>query len=158
MHNLTPCLWFDSDAEEAAGYYVAIFQNSKLGQISRYGAGAPLPEGTALTVSFTLDGREFLALNGGPYFKFNEAVSFVVYCENQAEIDEKWEKLGAGGQYSQCGWLKDKYGLSWQIVPRVLSRLMDSKDPARANRVMQALLQMRKLDLAKLLATAKADS
>jgi predicted 3-demethylubiquinone-9 3-methyltransferase (glyoxalase superfamily) len=144
---IAPCLWFNDNGEEAANFYVSIFQNSKIGKVSRYGKNAPLPEGTALTVAFELEGQSFLALNGGPVFKFTEAVSFVVNCETQKEIDEFWKKLSAGGQEQQCGWLKDKYGLSWQIVPTKLGQLLDGKDPEKAGRVMQALMKMVKLDL-----------
>jgi predicted 3-demethylubiquinone-9 3-methyltransferase (glyoxalase superfamily) len=144
---ISPCLWFNDNGEEAANFYVSIFQNSKIGKISRYGKNAPMPEGTALTVAFELEGQSFLALNGGPHFKFTEAVSFVVNCETQKEIDEFWKKLSAGGQEQQCGWLKDKYGLSWQIVPAKLSQLLDGNDPQGAGRVMQALMKMVKLDI-----------
>ena len=132
MPTITPCLWFDTQALDAAKFYVSVFKNSKLGQVSHYGDGAPLPKGTVLTVTFELDGQEFMGLNGGPVFKFTEAVSFVVNCETQAEIDDYWEKLTAdGGKEVQCGWLKDKFGLSWQIVPRVLGKMMADKDPAK---------------------------
>jgi predicted 3-demethylubiquinone-9 3-methyltransferase (glyoxalase superfamily) len=144
---INPCLWFDQNAEEAANFYVSIFKNSSIKKINRYGKNAPMPEGTALVVSFQLDGQTFQALNGGPMFKFSEAVSFVVNCETQQEIDEFWTKLSAGGQEQQCGWLKDKFGLSWQIVPARLGEMMESKDAARAGRVMQKLMKMRKLDL-----------
>ena len=148
MQKITPCLWFDNNGEEAAKFYTSIFKNSKVGTISRYGDGAPLPKGTALTVMFQLEGQDFMALNGGPMFKFTEAVSFVVYCETQDEIDDYWKKLTAdGGKEVQCGWLKDKYGLSWQIVPTALGKWMQDKDPARTGRVMQALMQMVKLDI-----------
>lgn len=144
---INPCLWFDQNAEEAANYYVSIFKNSKVTKISRYGKNAPLPEGTALTVSFQLEGQNFMALNGGPMFKFTEAVSFVINCDSQKEIDDFWTKLSAGGQEQQCGWLKDKFGLSWQVVPSKLGEMMESKDAAKAGRVMQEILKMRKLDL-----------
>jgi len=147
MQTITPCLWFDTQALEAAKFYVANFKNSKLGKVSYYGEGAPLPKGTVLTVTFLLNGQEFMALNGGPVFKFSEAVSFVVNCETQDEIDGYWKKLTAGGQEVQCGWLKDKYGLSWQIVPTALGKMMEDKDPAKTNRVMQALMKMVKLDV-----------
>lgn len=151
MSQITPCLWFDNNGEEAAKFYTSIFKNSKVGAISRYGDGAPLPKGTALTVAFQLEGQDFMALNGGPIFKFTEAVSFVVTCETQAEIDHYWNKLTSdGGQESRCGWLKDKYGLSWQIVPAAISQWMQDKDSARTGRVMQALMQMVKLDINKL--------
>ncbi len=148
MQKITPCLWFDRQAEEAARYYVSIFKNSKVGRISRYGEGAPLPKGTVLTVSFKLDGQEFLALNGGPIFKFTEAVSFIVNCATQGEIDRMWKKLSAGGLEVRCGWVKDKYGLSWQIVPTILGKLLS--DPKRAARVMQAVMGMTKIEIQEL--------
>jgi predicted 3-demethylubiquinone-9 3-methyltransferase (glyoxalase superfamily) len=144
---ITPFLWFDNQAEEAVKFYTSIFKNSKVLNESRYGDAGPGPKGSVMTMTFELDGQQFTALNGGPVFKFTEAISFVVHCETQAELDEFWVKLSAGGQEVQCGWLKDKYGLSWQIVPTVLSELMGSGDPARSQRVMQALLQMKKLDI-----------
>jgi predicted 3-demethylubiquinone-9 3-methyltransferase (glyoxalase superfamily) len=144
---ITPCLWFNDNGEAAANFYTSIFQNSKIEKVSRYGKNAPMPEGTALTVAFQLEGQSFLALNGGPVFKFTEAVSFVVNCETQKEIDEFWKKLSAGGQESQCGWLKDKFGLSWQIVPVQLGEMLQDKNPEKAGRVMQALMKMGKLDL-----------
>jgi predicted 3-demethylubiquinone-9 3-methyltransferase (glyoxalase superfamily) len=150
MQGITPCLWFDTQALEAAEFYVSIFRNSRLGKVSYYGEGAPLPKGTVLTVTFQLNGQEFMALNGGPVFQFNEAVSLVVNCETQDEIDEYWQQLTAGGQEVQCGWLKDKYGLSWQIVPTALGQMMTDKDPAKSNRMMQVLMQMVKLDIRRL--------
>lgn len=148
MPAIKPCLWFDTQAEEAAKFYVSIFKNSKLGNLSYYGEGAPLPKGTVLTATFYLDGQEFMALNGGPVFKFSEAISFVVTCQTQPEIDDYWKKLTTGGgQEVQCGWLKDKFGLSWQIVPAALGEMMKDKDPAKTNRVMKALMQMIKLDI-----------
>jgi predicted 3-demethylubiquinone-9 3-methyltransferase (glyoxalase superfamily) len=151
MQKITPFLWFDNKAEEAAKFYVSIFKNSRIGNISRYGdAGAEVsgrPKGTVMVVTFQLDGQEFLALNGGPQFKFTEAISLVVNCETQQEIDELWEKLSEGGAKNQCGWLKDKYGLSWQIVPTVMGKLMQDKDAEKANRVMKAMLQMHKIDI-----------
>lgn len=147
MQKITPFLWFDTQAEEAMNFYVSIFKNSKIGSVTRYGEGGPGPAGTVLTAAFELDGQEFVALNGGPQFKFSEAISFLVSCETQEEIDEFWEKLSAGGEESQCGWLKDKYGLSWQIVPPVLSEMLQDKDPEKAKRVMEAMLQMTKLDI-----------
>ena len=147
----TPFLWFDSNAEEAMNLYTSIFPNSKIGEVSRYPEGSPGPAGQVMTASFTLNGQEFIALNGGPMFKFTEAVSFVVNCDTQAEVDHLWHKLTAdGGEESQCGWLKDKFGLSWQIVPKALGELMGDPDPAKAQRVMQAMLQMRKIDIAGL--------
>ena len=151
MQKITPFLWFDSQAEEAAQHYVSIFRNSKILSVARYGDAGPGPKGSAMTVQFQLEGQEFTALNGGPHFKFNEAISLLVNCETQPEVDDLWAKLTAGGgQESQCGWLKDKFGLSWQIVPVGLGRMLQDKDPAKSRRVMEAMLQMRKLDLAKL--------
>ncbi|HWY44155.1 MAG TPA: VOC family protein [Candidatus Sulfotelmatobacter sp.] len=151
MPKITPFLWFDSQAEEAANFYCSIFPNSKIGKIARYGKAGPGPEGSVLTIVFYLDGQEFTGLNAGPIFKFNEAISFVVPCKTQEEIDNYWSKLtSGGGQESQCGWLKDKFGLSWQIVPTVLGELMSDPDPQKSNRVMQSLLQMKKLDIATL--------
>jgi len=150
MQKITPFLWFDNQAEEAMNFYVSIFKNSKTGAITRYGEGAPVAKGTVMTASFQLDGQHFMALNGGPLFKFTEAISFFVNCETQEEVDELWEKLSAGGEPGRCGWLKDKYGLSWQIIPRALGELMQDKDPEKSKRVMQAMLQMNKLDIAGL--------
>ena len=151
MQKITTFLWFNNNAEEAANYYTSIFKNSKIVDVSRYGDAGPGPKGSVMVVKFQLAGQEFTALNGGPQFKFTEAISLLVNCESQQEIDEYWRKLTAdGGQESQCGWLKDKFGLSWQIVPTELGKLLSAKDPATANRVMQALLQMKKLDIAKL--------
>jgi predicted 3-demethylubiquinone-9 3-methyltransferase (glyoxalase superfamily) len=147
MQKVTPFLWFDDKAEEAAKFYVSIFKNSKMGSVSRYGDAGPGPKGTVMVAKFQLDGQEFIALNAGPQFKFTEAISFVVNCETQEEVDEFWEKLSEGGEKSQCGWLKDKYGLSWQIVPTVLGELMQDKDPQKSQRVMKAMLQMKKLDI-----------
>ena len=150
MQKITPCLWFDNQAEEAVKFYVSIFKNSKVETIARYGDAGPGPKGSVMTVKFQLDRQEFLALNGGPQFKFTEAVSFIVNCETQQEIDELWEKLSEGGKKVECGWLKDKYGLSWQIVPTVLGKMMSDPDPKRSQRVMGALLQMKKLDISRL--------
>jgi predicted 3-demethylubiquinone-9 3-methyltransferase (glyoxalase superfamily) len=156
MNKITPFLWFDNQAEEAARFYVSVFENSKITDVARYGdEGAKAsgqPKGSAMTVAFQLDGQEFVALNGGPHFKFSEAVSFVVNCTTQEEVDHFWEELSAGGddKAQQCGWLKDKYGLSWQIVPTVLGEMLQDKDPKKSERVMQALLQMKKLDIATL--------
>jgi predicted 3-demethylubiquinone-9 3-methyltransferase (glyoxalase superfamily) len=151
MQRITPCLWFDNQAEEAVNFYVSIFKNSKVGRIARYGeAGAEVsgrPKGTVMTVEFQLEGQEFLALNGGPIFKFTEAVSFIVNCETEEKIDEMWEKLSKGGEKGECGWLKDKYGLSWQIVPPVLSEMLQDKDTKKSEKVMKAMLQMKKLDI-----------
>jgi predicted 3-demethylubiquinone-9 3-methyltransferase (glyoxalase superfamily) len=150
MNKITPFLWFDDKAEEAMNFYVSIFRNSKVLDISRYGKNAPYPEGTAFLVTFQLDGQNVMALNAGPEFKFTEAISMYVNCETQAEVDTLWEKLSEGGEKSQCGWLKDKYGLSWQIVPTALGRLMGDKDPEKSKRVMQAMLKMSKIDIKKL--------
>jgi predicted 3-demethylubiquinone-9 3-methyltransferase (glyoxalase superfamily) len=147
MQKITPFLWFDDKAEEAMNFYVSIFKNSKVVSIARYGAEGPGPKGTVMTAAFQLHGQEFVALNGGPQFKFTEAVSFVVNCETQGEVDELWEKLSQGGEKSRCGWLKDKYGLSWQIVPTVLSKMLQDKDAEKARRVMKAMLQMDKIDI-----------
>ncbi|MGH7792166.1 MAG: VOC family protein [Thermodesulfobacteriota bacterium] len=153
---ITPCLWFDSNAEEAVNFYTSIFKNSKIGNISRYGeAGYEIhgkPAGTVLTMEFELNGQAFTALNGGPMFKFNEAISFQVSCESQEEVDYYWEKLSEGGDENAqvCGWLKDKYGLSWQIVPTVLGEMLQDKDAEKSGRVMEALLKMKKLDIEKL--------
>lgn len=155
MQKIVPNLWFDTQAEEAANFYVSIFKNSKIGTVTHYGPSAAevsgQPEGSILTVDFTIDGQEFTAINGGPLFKFSEAVSFAVNCDTQEEIDELWAKLTAdGGEESQCGWLKDKYGLSWQIVPTALYALLTEADPAKAERAMKAMLEMKKLDIAEL--------
>jgi predicted 3-demethylubiquinone-9 3-methyltransferase (glyoxalase superfamily) len=147
MQKITPFLWFDDKAEEAMNFYVSIFKNSKRGRISRYGEAGPGPKGTVMVATFQLEGQDFIALNGGPHFKFTEAVSFVVNCETQDEVDAFWEKLSEGGEKGQCGWLKDKYGLSWQIVPTVLGELMSGPDPEKSKRVMQAMLQMTKIDI-----------
>jgi predicted 3-demethylubiquinone-9 3-methyltransferase (glyoxalase superfamily) len=147
MQKIVPFLWFDGKAEEAMNFYVSIFKNAKVLNVTRYGAAGPGPKGTAMSGTFQLAGQDFYALNGGPQFKFTEAISLFVNCETQQEIDELWEKLSAGGAKSQCGWLKDKFGLSWQIVPTVLGQLLADKDPAKANRVMQAMLQMTKIDI-----------
>jgi predicted 3-demethylubiquinone-9 3-methyltransferase (glyoxalase superfamily) len=147
-------LWFNDQAEEAVKFYTSIFKKSKVGRIARYGeAGAKVsgrPKGSIMTAMFEIHGQEFVALNGGPHFKFSEAISFIVNCETQQEIDELWEKLSDGGEKGVCGWLKDKYGLSWQIVPTVLGKMMQDKDSDKTNRVMQAILQMKKLDIKRL--------
>jgi predicted 3-demethylubiquinone-9 3-methyltransferase (glyoxalase superfamily) len=154
MQKITPFLWFDDKAEEAMNFYVSVFKNSKIRKVTRYGeAGAEVagrPKGTVMTATFQLNGQEFIALNGGPQFKFTEAISFVVNCETQDEIDEFWEKLSEGGEQVQCGWLKDRYGVSWQIVPTVLDEMMQDKDPKKTNRVMNAMLQMVKIDIKRL--------
>ncbi|MEO8556718.1 MAG: VOC family protein [Actinomycetota bacterium] len=158
MQKISPFLWFDDQAEEAASYYVSIFKNSAILGVSRYGEGAPHPAGTAMSVSFVLDGLEFTALNGGPQFTFTEAISLFVTAETQDEVDDLWDKLtSGGGEPSQCGWLKDKYGLSWQIVPPVLFELLGDPDPEKSGRVMQAMLGMGKLDIAGLRAAYDSD-
>jgi predicted 3-demethylubiquinone-9 3-methyltransferase (glyoxalase superfamily) len=150
MQKITPFLWFNEQAEEAINFYVSIFKNSKILNVSRYGDEMPGPKGKVMTAAFMLDGQEFIALNGGPQFKFTEAISFVVNCETQEEVDELWEKLTEGGEEVQCGWLKDKYGLSWQIVPAILGELMSDPDPEKAQRVTQAMLKMQKIIVADL--------
>ena len=160
MQKITPFLWFDDNAEEAVKFYTSIFKKSKKGKVARYSKTEPnpsqLPLGSVMTVEFEIEGQEFVALNGGPIFKFNESISFVVNCKTQAEVDYYWKKLTAGGgKEVQCGWLRDKYGVSWQIVPTVLNELMASKDEAQADRVMRAMLKMVKLDIKKLQAAAK---
>jgi predicted 3-demethylubiquinone-9 3-methyltransferase (glyoxalase superfamily) len=147
MQKITPFLWYDGSAEEAANFYVSIFKNSKILKITRYGEAGPGPKGSVMTVDFELDGQRFIALNGGPQFKFTEAVSFSVDCKTQEEVDEFWEKLSAGGEQGPCGWLKDKYGLSWQINPTVLGEMLGDPDPAKSKRVMEAMLQMKKIDI-----------
>lgn len=151
MQKIVPNLWFDTEAEEAAKFYTSLFPNSSITDISHYGEAGPRPAGTVLTVSFELDGQQFTGINGGPEFKFNEAVSFLVNCETQEEVDDLWDKiLESGGEESQCGWIKDRFGLFWQIIPTALPRLLQDEDSDRANRVMQAMLQMRKIDIATL--------
>lgn len=150
MQKITPFLWFDSQAEEAANFYVSIFKDSRIKSVSRYGEGGPGAKGSVMSVTFQLEGQDFMALNGGPLFSFTPAVSFFVNCETQQEIDELWEKLTAGGGEVRCGWLKDKYGLSWQIVPTALGEMLQDPDTEKSKRVMQALMQMNKLDIATL--------
>lgn len=154
IHNnrqkITPFLWFDNNAEEAMHFYTSIFNNSRVIDVSRYGEGSNGQPGMVMTATFELDGQQFMALNGGPHFKFTEAISFFVHCETQQEVDGLWEKLSAGGEQGQCGWLKDKFGVSWQIVPTVLGELLGDKDPAKAKRVVEAMLQMHKIDIAAL--------
>jgi predicted 3-demethylubiquinone-9 3-methyltransferase (glyoxalase superfamily) len=147
MQKITPFLWFDGDAEEAMNFYVSIFKNSKVGRVTRYGDAGPGPKGTVMSATFELDGKEFFALNGGPQFQFTPAISFFVNCETQQELDDLWEKLSAGGKKERCGWLRDKYGLSWQIIPSALGQMLGDSDPAKANRVMKAMLQMDKIDI-----------
>jgi predicted 3-demethylubiquinone-9 3-methyltransferase (glyoxalase superfamily) len=150
MSGITPCLWFDTDGEEAANFYTSLFPNSTILNVSRYGEGGPRAAGTVMTVSFELDGLEFLALNGGPNHTFSEAVSFMVSCADQDEVDRYWEALSEGGEEGPCGWLKDRFGLSWQIVPEALPRLLSDPDPAKAQRVMQAMMGMRKIVIEEL--------
>jgi predicted 3-demethylubiquinone-9 3-methyltransferase (glyoxalase superfamily) len=147
MQRITPFLWFDNNAEEAMNFYVSIFKNSRAGRVTRYGDAGPGPAGTAMTVEFELDGQPFVGLNGGPHFKFTEAVSFTVRCDTQEELDYFWDKLSEGGATSRCGWLKDKFGLSWQVEPSILGELMADKDPEKAKRVMEAMLKMDKIDI-----------
>jgi predicted 3-demethylubiquinone-9 3-methyltransferase (glyoxalase superfamily) len=150
MQKITPFLWFDDKAEEAMNFYTSIFENSTIGSVTRYGEGGPGPKGEVMSATFQLDGQEFYALNGGPEFNFTEAISFFVACEEQAEIDELWAKLSEDGQEGRCGWLKDKFGLSWQIVPPILGEMLNDEDPERSKRVMQAMMQMGKLDIQRL--------
>ena len=147
MQKITPFLWFDNNAEEAVNFYVSIFRNSRIISVSRYPEGSPGPAGTVMTVTFQLEGQEFMALNGGPQFKFTEAISFFVNCETQKEVDELWEKLSQGGEKGPCGWLKDKYGLSWQIIPTALGQMLQDRDPQKSRNVVQAMLQMTKIDI-----------
>ncbi|MGH9397795.1 MAG: VOC family protein [Terriglobia bacterium] len=147
MQKITPFLWFDGQAEEAADFYTSIFKNSKKGSVTRYGDAGPGPKGTVMIATFQLEGQEFIALNGGPQFTFSPAISFVVNCGTQEEIDDLWEKLSEGGEKIECGWLKDKYGVSWQIVPTVLGELMQTKDAGKSKRVMEAMLKMKKIDI-----------
>ena len=150
MQKITPCLWFDTQAEEAATYYTSIFKSSRIVEVARYGQAGPRPEGSVMTVSFELDGQQFVALNGGPEFTFNEAISFQVSCETQEEVDEFWSRLSEGGEEGQCGWLKDRYGVSWQIIPTRLIELVNDPDPGKSQGAMRALLEMKKIDIATL--------
>ena len=150
MPRISPFLWFDTQAEEAARFYVSIFKNSKIVKIARYGEAGPGPKGNVMTVVFELEGQEFIALNGGPQFKFTEAISFSVNCETQKEVDQFWEKLSQGGEEGPCGWLKDRYGLSWQINPVILGEMLSDPDPKKSRRVMEAMLNMKKIDIAAL--------
>ncbi len=150
MPKTVPCLWFDGQAEQAAEHYTAIFPNSSVGEVTRYGPGSPAPEGSVMTVSFSLDGQQFVGLNGGPQFTFSEAISFQILCADQDEVDHYWERLSEGGQHSQCGWLKDRFGLSWQVVPTVLFELLKDPDPGRAQRATEAMLGMSKIEIAEL--------
>jgi len=147
MQKITPYLWFDNQAEEAVNFYTSIFKNSKVLNVSRYGEAGPGPAGSVMTATFELDGQEFMALNGGPQYKFTEAISFLVNCKTQKEVDELWEKLSAGGEEGPCGWLKDKFGVSWQIIPTALGEMLSDPDPARSQRVMEAMLKMTKIEL-----------
>jgi len=147
MQKITPFLWFDGQAEEAINFYVSIFKNSKIGRVSRYGEGGPGPSGSVMSATFTIEGQEFMALNGGPVYKFSPAISFFVNCETQSEVDELWDKLSAGGHKDRCGWLRDKFGVSWQIIPSALGRMLNDKDPSKSHRVMMAMLQMDKIDI-----------
>ena len=150
MQKITPCLWFDTEGEEAARFYTSVFPNSKILEVARYGSAGPRPEGTVMTVSFELDGQEFLALNGGPEFTFSEAISFQVACETQQEVDAYWTALSEGGDEGPCGWLKDRFGVSWQIVPNALPELLSDPDHDKAQRVMQAMLGMGKIQIDEL--------
>jgi len=158
LQKITPFLWFDHQAEEAARFYTSVFPNSRIDTITYYGEAGPSPKGSVMTVAFEVDGQKFAALNGGPAFKFTEAVSFVVNCENQQEVDEMWEKLSDGGSEIQCGWLKDKYGLAWQIVPTVFFEMIADPDAERKERVMRAMFQMKKFDIAALEAAYRRPS
>jgi predicted 3-demethylubiquinone-9 3-methyltransferase (glyoxalase superfamily) len=157
IQKITPFLWFDHQAEEAAEFYTSIFNGSSIDGIARYGDTGPGPKGSVMTVQFTIEGQQFVALNGGPQFKFTEAISFVVNCETQAELDDLWDKLSHGGQEVQCGWLKDKYGMSWQLVPANIEEMLQDKDPERSGRVMQVVLKMKKLDIAELQRAFRGD-
>ena len=150
MQKITPFLWFDGKAEEAMNFYVSIFKNSKVGRVTRYGEAGPGPKGSVMSATFELDGQQFFALNGGPMYSFTPAISFFINCETQDEVDELWEKLSEGGEKSRCGWLKDRYGLSWQIIPTALGQMLQDQDPEKSKRVMMAMLQMDKIDIKKL--------
>jgi predicted 3-demethylubiquinone-9 3-methyltransferase (glyoxalase superfamily) len=156
MQKISPFLWFDNQAEEAANFYVSLFDDAAVTDVSRYPEGSPGPAGQVMTVAFRLDGQEFTALNGGPQFAFTEAVSFVVHCKNQDEVDRLWKELTQGGEESQCGWLKDRFGLSWQIIPDRLGELLGDPDPGRSQRAMQAMLKMQKIDVQALEDAANA--
>ena len=147
MQKITPCLWFDTEGEEAANFYTSVFPNSRIDDVARYGEAGPRPEGTVMVVSFELDGQKFIALNGGPEFTFSEAISFQVSCETQEEVDAFWSKLSAGGEEGPCGWLKDKFGVSWRIVPTALPRLLGDPDREKSKRAMQAMLEMKKIEI-----------
>ena len=156
MNEITPCMWFDTDGEEAANFYTSIFPNSKIRDVSRYGEAGPRPAGTVMTVSFELDGQPFVALNGGPEFTSNEAISFQVSCKNQQEVDTYWSKLSEGGEEGPCGWLKDRYGVSWQIIPTALPQLLGDPDREKSQRVMRAMLEMKKIEIDELERAAAA--
>jgi predicted 3-demethylubiquinone-9 3-methyltransferase (glyoxalase superfamily) len=156
ISRISPCLWFDTQAEQAAEFYTSLFEDSRVVETSRYGEGGPRPAGTAMTVVFELEGLRFTALNGGPEFSFNEAVSFQVSCEGQDEVDRLWDALSEGGEEGPCGWLKDRFGLSWQIIPTALPQLLSQPDPDKAQRVMQAMLAMKKLDIGELQRAAQS--
>ena len=156
MNEITPCLWFDTEGEEAANFYTSVFPDSRIVHVARYGSAGPRPEGTVMTVSFELSGLTFVALNGGPDFTFNQAISFQVSCKNQEEVDRFWSKLSEGGEEGPCGWLKDKYGVSWQIIPTALPELLSNPDPETSQRVMQAMLQMKKIEIDELERAAEA--
>jgi predicted 3-demethylubiquinone-9 3-methyltransferase (glyoxalase superfamily) len=156
MPNLTPCLWFDTESEDAAKFYTSVFPNSKITKVTHYGSAGPRSEGTVMTVEFVLDGNPFVALNGGPEFSFSEAVSFQVDCETQDDVDSLWTTLSEGGEEGPCGWLKDRFGLSWQIVPTALPRLLNDPDEEKAQRVMEAMLKMGKIEIAELERAAEA--
>jgi len=147
MQKITPFLWFDGNAEEAVNFYVSVFKNSKVVRVTRYGDAGPGPKGTVMSATFQLDGQEFFALNGGPQFTFTPAISFFVNCETQAEVDDLWEKLSAGGEKQRCGWLKDKYGVSWQIIPSALGKMLQDKDAGNSKKAFEAMLQMDKIDI-----------
>jgi predicted 3-demethylubiquinone-9 3-methyltransferase (glyoxalase superfamily) len=157
MPKITPCLWFESEAEEAANFYVSVFRDSKVLHVSRFGDAGPGPKGKVLSVVFEIDGQRFTAINGGPQFNFTEAVSFQIDCRDQAEVDHFWDRLVEGGQESRCGWLKDRFGLSWQVIPAELPALIGGPDPVRSQQAMRAMLQMRKLDVARLKAAYEAE-
>ena len=150
MQKITPFLWFDNKAEEAMNFYVSIFKNSKVGRVTRYGEAGPGPKGSVMSATFVLDGEEFFALNGGPKYSFTPAISLFVNCETQQEVDDLWEKLSAGGRKDRCGWLTDKFGLCWQIIPTALGHMLGDKDPEKSNRVMMAMMQMTKIEIAGL--------
>ncbi len=156
MTRITPCLWFDTEGEEAATFYVSLFENSRITEVSRYGEAGPRPAGTVMVVSFELDGRPFTALNGGPEFTFNEAISLQIDCQSQEEVDYYWDGLTAGGEEGPCGWLKDRYGVSWQVVPSALIALIQDPDPGRSQRAMAAMMTMKKIDIAAVRAAADA--